>query len=218
MIGNLIYVTVSLPDVMQAVGQVARFQTTPKESHIIGINKILRYLKGTMEYGLWYPKGNDLVIQAYTNGNWAGSVDDRKSTNGAVFYQGGCLVSWLSKKESSISLSIAEAEYIAAAACCTQVLWMKQTLQNLQVKFDEPIPIFCDNPSAISISKNLVMHSKTKHILIKYHFVREQVAEKNIKLEYVGTKEQIVDIVSKPLPREAFEYLHQKLGILPISH
>ena len=111
-----------------------------------------------------------------------------------------------------------EVEYIAAASCCTQVLWMKQTLQYLQVQFSEPIPIFCDNTSAINISKNPVMHSKIKHIPIKYHFVREQVTENNIKLEYVCTKEQIVDIFTKPLPREAFEYLHQKLGILPSSH
>ena len=95
---------------------------------------------------------------------------------------------------------------------------MKQTLQDLQVKFDEHIPIFCDNTSAINISKNPVMHSKTKHISIKYHFIREQIAERNINLEYVGIKEQIADIFTKPLPREAFEYLRQKLGIPPSSH
>ena len=95
---------------------------------------------------------------------------------------------------------------------------MKQTLQDLQIQFSEPIPIFCDNTSAISISKNPVMHSKTKHIPIKYHFVKEKVAEKNIKLEYVGTKEQIADIFTKPLPHEAFEYIRQKLGIRPSSH
>ena len=103
-------------------------------------------------------------------------------------------------------------------AFCTQVLWMEQTLQDLQVQFSEPIPIFCDNTSVVNISKNLVMHSKRKQIPIKYHFVREQVAEKNIKLEYVGTKEQIDGIFTKPLPHEAFEYLHQKLRILPNSH
>ena len=167
---------------------------------------------------MWYPKGNNLIIQAFTDADWAGSVDDRKRTSGAAFYLGGCLVSWLSKKKTSISLSIVEAKYIAAASCCTQVLWMKQTLQYIQVQFNEPIPIFCDNTSAISISKNPVMHSKTKHISIKYHFVREQVAENNIKLEYVCTKEQIADIFTKPLPCEAFEYLHQNLGILPSSH
>eukprot|EP00253_Pinus_taeda_P031013 PITA_31013 len=191
MIGSLLYVKASRLDVMQAVRQEARFQKAPKESHIIVAKIFLRYLKGTTEYGLWYPKGNDLVIQAYTYADWAGSVNDRKNTSGETFY---------------------------LATCCTQVLWMKQTLQDLQVKFDEPIPIFYDNTNAISISKNHVMHSKTKHIPIKYHFVREQVAERNIKLEYVGTKEQIGDIFTKPLPHEAFEYLRQKIGILPSFH
>jgi hypothetical protein len=91
---------------------------------------------------------------------------------------------------------------------------MKQTLTDIQVEYDEPIPIYCDNTSAISISKNPVMHSKTKHIPIKYHFLREWVAEKNIRVEYVGTKEQVVDIFTKPLPREAFEYLRQRLGVI----
>jgi hypothetical protein len=105
-----------------------------------------------------------------------------------MFYLGECLVSWLSKKQSSISLSTTTAEYIAAAGCCTQVLWMKQTLTNIHVEYYDPIPIYCDNASTISISKNPVMHSKMKHIPIKYHFLREQVIEKNIRVEYVGTK------------------------------
>ena len=91
---------------------------------------------------------------------------------------------------------------------------MKQTLTDIHVEYDEPIPIYWDNTSAISISKNPVMHSKTKHIPIKYHFLREQVAEKNIKVEYVGTKEQVEDIFTKPLPREAFEYIRQRLGVI----
>ena len=109
MIGSLLYVTSSRPDVMQAVGQVARFQEAPKESHIIVIKIILRYLKGTEEYGLWYPKGNNLIIQAFTDADWVGSVDDNKSTSGAAFYLDGCLVSWLSKNQTSISLSATEA-------------------------------------------------------------------------------------------------------------
>jgi hypothetical protein len=124
------------------------------------------------------------------------------------------LVSWIRKKQSSVSLSTAEAWYIAATTCCTQVLWMKQTLIDIQVEYDEPITIYYDNTSAISISKNPVMHSKTKNIPIKYHFIWEQVAEKNIRVEYVGTKEQVVDIFKKPLPWEAFEHLHQRLGVI----
>ena len=122
------------------------------------------------------------------------------------------LVSWFSKKQSSIALSTTEEEYVAAASYCTQLLWMMQTLQNIKIKFSPPISILCDNTSAINILKNLVMHSKTKHIPIKYHFLQEQVLEEKVKLEYVPSKEQVVDIFTKPLPREAFEYLRQNLG------
>ena len=121
----------------------------------------------------------------------------------------------LSKKQTSISLSPAEAEYIAATTCCTQVMWMKQTLQDMKVSIEDPISIKCDNTSAISISKNTIFHSKTKDIPIKYHFLREQVAQKVVKLEYVPTKEQIANIFTKPLAREPFEYLRDKLGAVP---
>ena len=116
-------------------------------------------------------------------------MDDKKSTSGGAFFMGSKLVSWFSKKQSSIALSIAEAEYVAATSCCTQLLWMMQTLQDIQITCTPPISILCDNTSAISISNNPVMHSKTKHIPIKYHFIREQVLEQKVKLEYVPSKE-----------------------------
>eukprot|EP00253_Pinus_taeda_P021632 PITA_21632 len=127
------------------------------------------------------------------------------------------LVSWFSKKQSSIALSTAEAEYVATASCCTQLLWMMQTLQDIQITCTPPISILCDNTGAISISKNPIVHSKTKHIRIKYHFLWEQVLEKKVKLEYVLSKEQVVDIFTKPLPRETFEYLRHKLGVADAS-
>jgi hypothetical protein len=118
------------------------------------------------------------------------------------------------QEKSSISLTTTEVEYIAATTCCIQVLWMKQTLIDIQVEYDEPITIYYDNTSTINISKNLVMKSKMKHIPIKYHFLREHFAEKNIRVEYVGTKEQVVDIFTKPLPWEAFEYLLRRLVVI----
>ena len=193
---------------------MARFQAAPKESHVLVVKRIFRYLKGTKEFGLWYPKGKDLSLISYTDVDWVGCIDDRQSTNGAAFYLGECLVSWLRKKQSSLSLSTTEEEYIATTTCCTQFLWMKQTLKDIQVEYDEPIPIYCDNTSAISISKNPVMQSKMKHITIKYHFLWEQVAEKNIRVEYVGTKEQVEYIFTKTLPRESFEYLCQRLRVI----
>jgi hypothetical protein len=130
-----------------------------------------------------------------------------------VFYLGECLVSWLSKKQSSIYLSTAETEYIEATRCCTQILWMKKTLTDIHGEYDEPIPISCDNTSTIRISKNPVMNSKMKHIPIKYHFLREHAVEKNIGVEYVGTKEQVASIFTKSLPQESFEYLCQTQSI-----
>ena len=123
------------------------------------------------------------MVIAYTNTNWARSIDG-SSTSGATFYLGNCLVYWLNKKQYSMSLSTTE-------TCCAQVVWMKQTLKYIREAFDEPNPILCDNTSAINISKNPVMQSKTKHIPIKYHFLREQVNENNFKLDYVETKEHM---------------------------
>eukprot|EP00253_Pinus_taeda_P033833 PITA_33833 len=181
------------------------------------IKRIFKYLQGTQNYGLWYPRGKDLTLHAYTDAEWAGRMDDRKSTSGGAFFMGSRLVSWFSKKQSSISLSTAEAEYVSVASCCTQLLWMMQTLQDFQITCTPPISIFYDNTSAISISKNIVMHSKTKHIPIKYHFLGGQVLEQKVKLEYVPSKEQVADILTKSLPRETFEYLRQKLGVFDAS-
>jgi hypothetical protein len=128
MIGILLYVTSSRPYVMQVVGQVVRFQAAPKESHVLEVKRIFRYLNGTKEIGLWYPKGKDISLISYTDANWAGFIYDRRSTSGAVFYLGECLVSWISKKQSLVYLSTSKEEYIVATSCCTQVLWMKQTL------------------------------------------------------------------------------------------
>ena len=128
---------------------------------------------------------------------------------------GELLVSWISKKQTSISLSTTEEEYNAAGECYTQFEWMKQTLQDIKAICEEPTVIHCDNASDISLSKNLVQHSKAKHIPIKYHYFRQLAANKKIRLEYIPTQEQVVDIFTKPLNKDVFEHLRQKLGVIP---
>jgi hypothetical protein len=152
-------------------------------------------------------QNQNFQLTAYLDADWANCVDERKSTSGGAFFLGDSLVAWLSKNQSSISLSTTEAEYIAAATCCTQVLWMIQTLVDLEVKYAASIPIHCDNTSAISVSKNPVFHSKTKHIPIKYNFMREQVTIQVVQVHYITTTEQIADIFTKPLAKTPFEYL-----------
>jgi hypothetical protein len=167
-----------------------------------------------MTYGLWYPRNQNFQLTAYSDADWANCVDERKSTSGGAFFLGDSLVAWLSKKQGSISLSTTEAEYIVVATCCTQILWMIQTLADLKVTYTNPIPIHCDNTSAISVSKNPILHSKTKHIPIKYHFLKEQVTNRIVQLNYIPSKEQMADIFTKPLATTPFGYLRQKLGII----
>ena len=126
MIGSLPYLTTSRLGVMQVVGQVARFQEAPKEPHVLAMKMIFKCLKGTIDFGISYPKENYLTLVSYIDADWEGSIDDRRSTSGVAFYLGDCLVSWLSKKQSLVSLSAVEVEYIAVVACCTQVLQMKK--------------------------------------------------------------------------------------------
>jgi hypothetical protein len=158
MIGSLLYLIASRPDISFSVGVCARFQANPKESHLTAVKRIIRYVNDTLSYGIWYSRETNLVVAGYSDADWAGNVDDRKSTSGGCFYVGNNLVAWMSKKQASISLSTAEAEYIAAGSCCTQLLWMKTLLGNYGFSQDTMI-INCDNTSAINISKNPVQHS-----------------------------------------------------------
>jgi hypothetical protein len=207
MIGSLLYITTSRLDIMHAVGMVGRYHFAPKQSHLLAVKRIFRYLKETMNYGLWYPKNHNFQLSVYSDADWANCMDERKSTSGGALFLGDSLVAWLSKKQGSISLSSTKVECIAVATYCTQVLWMIQTLADLEVKYAAPIPIHCDNTSAISVSKNPVFHSKTKHIPIKYHFLREQVTNQIVQVHYIPTIEKIADIFTKPLTKTPFEYL-----------
>ena len=216
MIGSLLYLTASRPDIAFSVGICARFQACPKESHLFAVKRIIKYVNGTLGHGIWFTLGTNAKIAGYTDADWAGSADDRKSTSGGCFYVGNNLVAWLSKKQNSISLSTAEAEYIAAGSGCTQLLWMKQMLSDYGLKQDV-MTLFCDNMSAISISKNPVQHSRTKHIDIRYHFIRELVEEKVISLEHIPTENQLADLFTKPLDTLRFEFLRKSLGVCSLE-
>jgi len=155
MIGSLLYLTTSRPDIAFSVGVCARFQVNPKESHLTAVKRIIKYVNDTLLYGIWYSKETNLVVAGYSDADWAGNADDRKSTSGGCFYEGNNLVAWMSNKQASIFLSTTEAEYIAARSYCTQLLWMKTLLGDYEFSQDTMI-INCDSTSAINISKNPV--------------------------------------------------------------
>ncbi|KAI3696663.1 hypothetical protein L6452_29123 [Arctium lappa] len=174
MIGSLMYLTASRPDIMFSTFLCARFQSKPKESHLAAVKRIFRYLKGTADLGLWYPKETGFELTAYSDADHAGNMLDRKSTSGHVQFLGDRLVSWASKKQNCVSTSTAEAEYVAAASCCSQVIWMRTQLKDYGFNYSR-IPIYCDSKSAIAISSNPVQHTKTKHIDVRYHFIKDHV-------------------------------------------
>ena len=204
MIGSLLYLTASRPDIVFSVGLCARFQSDPKESHLKAVKRILRYLKGTGPLGLWYPKGGSFNLVGYTDADYAGFLVDRKSTSGMAHFLGECLVSWGTKKQNSVALSTAEAEYVAAASCCSQLLWIKQQLQDFGVDVGT-VPIYCDNTSAINMTKNPVHHKRTKHIDIRHHFLRDNYEKGLITIAFYPTEKQIADIFTKALGRDDFE-------------
>ena len=217
MIGSLLYLCASRPDIMLSVGMCARFQSAPKECHLMAVKRILRYLVLTPTLGLWYPKGSTFELVGYSDSDWAGDKVDRKSTSGACQFIGRSLVSWSSKKQNSTALSTAEAEYISAASCCAQLLWMRQTLKDYDVSLST-VPLLCDNESAIKIANNPVQHNRTKHIDIRHHFLRDHVANGDIALMHVGTMDQLADIFTKPLDEARFVALRRELGILDPKH
>jgi hypothetical protein len=212
MIGSLLYLTASRPDIAFAVGVCARYQANPKTSHLLQVKRIIKYVSGTCNYGMLYSYNASPTLVGYCDADWAGSADDRKSTSGGCFFFGDNLISWFSKKQNCVSLSTAEAEYIAAGSGCSQLLWMKQMLIEYNVQQDV-MTLFCDNVSAINISKNPVQHSRTKHIDIRHHFIRELVEKKVVTLEHIATEDQLADIFTKPLDAVRFERLRSALGV-----
>jgi hypothetical protein len=213
MIGSLLYLCASRPNIMLSVCMCARFQADPKEVHLRVMKRILRYLVYTPKFGLWYLKGSTFDLIGYSDADWAGCKIDRKSTSGTCQFLGRSLMSWASKKQNSVALSTAEAEYIAADHCCAQLLWMRQTLRDYGYKLTK-VPLLCDNESAIRMADNPVEHSRTKHIAIRYHFLRDHQQRGDIEIAYVSTKEQLADIFTKPLDEKTFTKLRHELNIL----
>ena len=216
MIGSLLYLTASRPDIMFSVCLCARFQEDPKTIHLEAVKRIFRYIKGTTHLGLWYPKGTGLDTIVYADSDHAGDYVDRKSTSGTCTFVGHCLTSWFSKKQTSLAISTTEAEYVSAGKACQQALWMKQALVDYGIQLNE-ITIFCDNKGAIDLSKNPVQHSRTKHIEIRHHFLRDNVQKGNISIEKVSSEDNIADILTKPLKREPFNLLRLGLGLMELA-
>nr|GEY57231.1 retrovirus-related Pol polyprotein from transposon TNT 1-94 [Tanacetum cinerariifolium] len=201
MIRSLMYLTASRPDIHFSTCLCARYQANPKESYLIAVKRIFRYIKGTPGLDIWYPECLGFDLKGYSDFDYARSNMDMKSTSGACQLLGGKLVWWSAKTQQSVAMSSAEAQYVAAGGCCANILWMKSHLTDYDIIY-ENVPIFYDNTSAIAISNNLVLYSRTNHIDIRYHFIIDHILEGNIGLHFILAQYQLVDIFIKP-PDEA---------------
>jgi hypothetical protein len=218
MVGSLMYLTITRPDLMYGVSLISRYMSRPTMSHWLAAKRILRYLKGTTELGIFYTKNEGCSkLLAFTDSAYAGDLDDRRSTSGYVFMIGSGAVSWSSKKQPVVTLSTTEAEYIAAALCACQCIWLKRILRKIGVEQDEGTIIQCDSSSAIQLAKNPVFHGKSKHIHVRFHFLRDLVNEGVVELKYCNSQEQVADLMTKPLKLEQFEKLRGMLGMVSVS-
>jgi hypothetical protein len=218
LVGSLIYLTTTQPDISFAVSMVSRFMSNPKEIHWKEAKRILRYLRGTIGYGLIYRSTEDFRLIGYTDSDWAGCMDDRKSTSGYSFSMGSTTVAWSTKKQPTVSLSTTEAEYKAVATTTCEAVWLRRILEDLHEQQEQPIQLICDNQSVIQMTKNPVFHKKTKHIDIQYHFVRDLVQQGVVEISYCRTEEQVADIFTKALSKEKFFKFRDDLGIFPNDH
>ncbi|GKB75227.1 retrotransposon protein, putative, ty1-copia subclass [Tanacetum coccineum] len=212
MVGTLMYLTASRPDLTFVVCMCARYQAKPTEKHLHAVKRIFKYLRGTVNRGLWYPKDSSIALTAYADADHAGCQDTRRSTSGCMQLLGDRLVSWSSKRQKSTVISSTKAEYIALSGCCAQVLWMRSQLTDYGLGFNK-IPMYCDNKSAIALCCNNVQHSRSKHIDIRFHFIKEQVENEVVELYFVNTEYQLANIFTKALGKEKIEFLINKLGM-----
>jgi hypothetical protein len=205
-IGSLMYLTNTRPDICFVVNTLSQFLVEPRRVHLVAAKHVMRYLKGTIDYGLSYDGDHDFTLSGYTDANWARSVSNRKSTSGCCFSLGSAMISWQSRKQSSIALSTAEAEYIVAYSASCKAIWLRKLLTGLFDLEMRATLILCDNQSCIKMTKNPVFHDRLKHIEIRYHYIRDMVQRGALKLQYISTDEQVVDVLTKPLSRVKFEY------------
>jgi hypothetical protein len=183
----------------------------------LAAKRILRYLQGTQNFGIYYTKGEKSDLIGFTDSDYAGDQDDRKSTSGYVFMLGNGAVSWSSKKQPIVTLSTTEAEFVAATTCACQAIWLRKILEELQFKQIGCTTIFCDNSSTIKLSKNPVLHGRSKHIDVKFYFLRDLCKDGTIDLVYCKSEDQIADIFTKALKRELFIKLRELLGVCKLN-
>jgi hypothetical protein len=217
LVGALQYATFTRPDITFAVNRVCQFMHKPSNVHFVATKRILRYLKGTLHKGVLFQPG-PLALTAFTDADWAGDPLDRRSTFGVVVFLGHNLITWLAKKQHTVSHSSTEAEYRSLATGVAELAWLRQVLCDLKLYLPSAPLIWCDNTSALALASNPVFHGHTKHIEVDFHFVHEKVVCGDLLLQFISTHDQLADIFTKALPSTWFLQLCSKLMVCSTDH
>lgn len=212
--GSLQYLLLTRPDIAFAVNKVCQFLATPTTIHWAAVKRILRYLKGTMSYGLRFTPSS-FQLQAFTDADWAGCPDDRRSTTGIAIYLGDSLIHWSAKKQTTVSRSSTEAELRALATATTDLIWIRRLLTELCIPNLRAPILWCDNIGAMYLAANPLFKARTKHIEVDFQFVRQLVLKKDLLVRYIATKDQLADAFTKGLLPARLAALRDKLNVVP---
>ena len=213
LVGKLLFLTKTRPDIAHAVGVVSRYMQEPQEAHLQAAKHILRYVRRYPNLGLFYKQGGENHLHGYTDADYGQDVDDQISVGAYIFFLGESPISWNSKKQSSTSRSSCESEYRALAQCSCEAIWIRRLLGELKILDNKPTPLFCDNQSSIKLSYNPVFHEKSKHFEIDSHFTRQKVEDNIIRVEFIPSQEQPADLLTKSLGRTKFEGCRVRLHL-----
>ncbi|XP_071704912.1 uncharacterized mitochondrial protein AtMg00810-like [Rutidosis leptorrhynchoides] len=213
LVGALQYLTFTRPDISYAVQQICQHMHHPHDTHMAALKKILRYISGTIDYGIHMTKSNTSSLVSYIDADWAGCPDTRRSTSGYCVYLGDNLVSWSSKRQPTISRSSTEAEYRGLANVVSESCWLPNLLLELHHPLNKATIVYCDNVSTIYPAGNPIQHQRTKHIELDIHFIREKISRGQIRVLHVPSRYQIADIFTKGLPRLLFEDFRSSLNV-----
>ncbi|KAM3373172.1 hypothetical protein ACQJBY_019886 [Aegilops geniculata] len=207
------YLTLTRPDISYAVNKVCQYLHAPSTTHWTAVKRILRYLKFSEGLGLQITKFSSMLVTAYSDADWAGCIDDRRSTGGFAVFLGSNLVTWSARKQATISRSSTEAEYKALANATAEVMWIQTLLYELGIKAPKAARLWCDNIGATYLSANPVFHARTKHIEVDFHFVRERVARKLLEIQFIPTGDQLADGFTKPLTMRRLDEFKYNLNL-----